>query len=118
MIGHSEFPAASYDRWKTRSPDDEYDYEPYEPDPCEHEDYEIDWQGTWECHQCGEQRMASSAEIERWDRIQRNIAIAERRERSLFWSAWRWARVRLRLLNARWLRWRHPLPPIDDEIPF
>lgn len=112
MIGHSEFPAASYDRWKLESPDD-YG-ETYDPcEDCDHADYDVDFEGRADCSVCGHRWWLTPEQLVRWDAAQaewaENYEREQRRERNPFRRAWRWLKARI----AHWLR-----DPEDDEIPF
>lgn len=99
--------------------DDEPDYEP-EPDydACEHEEYEIGWDGRAMCHRCGYAWWATSEQIAAEAEHQRAYAewVAEQ-ERP--WSRFKeWCGRHVSDLKWRWRRWRQPARSIDDEIPF
>lgn len=117
----------TYDHWKTRSPDDDWDDEcgcDGEDEPCDHEDYDIDiLTGDWMCWICGEKRAATQAEIDMMIRHQAEYCEYEAREnrrqwwRDLFYPVlyplsvvqWQWQKLKL--------RWRGS-PALDDDIPF
>lgn len=89
---------------------------------CDHtDDYEISWEGRWECGSCDYSRWATTAEIEAYDRWQREYAEhcerEERRERSPLWRMWRWIKAHMPRL-PRWRREPKPFLDLDDEIPF
>lgn len=98
----------TYDQWKTQELDDYYD----DP-PCDHEEWDVDWEGRIHCGRCGEHlRYATEAEMQRyaeWEReYHEQMEREERRERLL--RPWRW----LRSLFVRPRKQRE----LDDEIPF
>jgi hypothetical protein len=107
----------SYDEWKLRSPYDEYD----DPEPCDHEDYEINIvDGRCWCDRCGEVWNASDEEIAR--QIQHEAEYHEwekRQRRREFWRRLtypiRWPIFRL--LERIWPR-KVGSVLYDDEIPF
>lgn len=109
-----------YDAWKLASPYDEYEDDDPDAELCDHEEFEIGWDGRAICHRCGEAWWASSAEIEA-DRHWRQeyaewVARQERRE---FWRKLtypiRWPIYWL--LERVWPR-KSCAVLSDDEIPF
>lgn len=97
--------------------DDEYDDD---PDPCDHEEYEIDiLDGRARCDRCGERWHATQEQIEaEIERIRLYQEWEEEQRRP--WNRFKeWARDRIDAL-AFWRRWRklRPQASIDDEIPF
>lgn len=106
----------TYDEWKLACP---YDDDP--EDQCDHEEYEVDWEGCARCDRCGERwwltadqltahHEAEARRMEEYDR-------AMRREQSRFWRAVDW--LRLIQKRSRLTLRRKPKPPlIDDDIPF
>lgn len=113
----------TYDQWKTRSPDDEWDRyrdDDYEEE-CFHEDYESDiLTGEAWCNRCDHKWIQTPEEVEReiehirqyseWERQE------QRRERWRQITApfrWAWYRVFNRVAPRTAIRALH-----DDEIPF
>lgn len=96
----------TYDEWKLRSPYDEGEWE-----ECDHEEYEIAWDGRAHCSHCATSWAASGAEIAAYDAFQRRAEIAWRREHSWYMRAWRW-------LKDRFTARREKFPTIDSDIPF
>ncbi len=110
----------SYDAWKTRSPDDECDYEREPEDDCSHEEYDIGWEGRALCDRCGYSWWASAEQLEDWHRHQREYAEwVEQEYRREFWRKLtypiRWPFSRL--LERIWPRKANSVLT-DDEIPF
>jgi hypothetical protein len=107
----------SYDSWKLASPDDYCD----DPDPCDHEDYEINIvDGRCWCHKCGEVWHASKEEISlqiqheaeyhEWERTQQRREFWLKLTRPIRWPIFR-------LMERIWPR--HATRVLDDgEIPF
>lgn len=92
-----------YDEWKLRSP---YDGPLHEPDPCEHEEYEIDWQGEATCSHCGDTWWPSTDAVKAYWASERRAEREWRRYNSWYMRAWRWLTER-----------RQRTAP-DDDIPF
>lgn len=93
----------NYDAWKLASP-------PYcdgpDEEECDHEEYEIDWEGRAECSRCQE-TWWPSAEIVRMREIAALRAERHwRRYNSWYMRTWRWLTER-----------RQRTVP-DDDIPF
>lgn len=116
----------SYDAWKTREPD--YYYDQPDVEHCEHEEYDVDFEGRASCNSCNHRWWLTPDELSAWDETQ--VAHAKeydrylRREQSKLWCAWRWLKscISLRTLSRLYLRWfphrRVPKWVHDDEIPF
>jgi len=120
-----EFPAASYDAWKTRSPDDEL-FDDDRP-VCEHYDRRFpgmnlyDCDGTLMCRECADE----------YDRVEHERYVAEMswRERLryewggfTFWLRWNalpalWRRPK-NAVRSWWQGWRRTPWSPDDEVPF
>ena len=108
----------SYDTWKLRSPDDEYqDLAPY----CEHDEYEIDvCMGRAECQICGERWWVTKEEVDaQCERIADYDAWCRKQERREFWQRItypiRWPIFRLlQIILPR----KSASVLTDDEIPF
>lgn len=103
----------SYDAWKLRSP---YDDEP-EID-CDHDEYDVDWEGRATCSYCNEHWYLTSAELQAYDaaeaRWMAEYDRMQRREHSPFWRTVWWLQALMR--RAR-LRPRKP-PTVVDDLPF
>jgi hypothetical protein len=108
MIGHSEFPAASYDAWKTTPPD--YYYADDEPE-CHHEEYDVDWEGRAECSHCGEHWWLTFDEHKAYDEAVR------RAERAFEWEQWKMRNPFVRVWRRFKYWWRMRNVP-NDDIPF
>lgn len=106
LYGHSEFPSASYDNWKTTPPDycDLVD----EPE-CEHDDYDITFDGHAVCCDCPARWIATADETKAWERSRKRAERVWRRETSWYMRAWRWLKARCA---------RKPKLIIDNDIPF
>lgn len=102
----------TYDQWKCTDPRE------YEPDPCEHEDYDIDTiEGRCECTRCGERWNASEAD---WQAgIDSEIFYAQYIERmeSPGYRFREWCASQWRSLK-RALQPRRKAAALDDDIPF
>lgn len=96
----------TYDEWKLRSPYDDLG-------DCEHDDFEITWEGRFVCQQCPYSRMATPAEIAADERLQLAIEAETFRQNAWWRRLWRW----LLSVRGRWPR-REKFPTIDDDIPF
>lgn len=112
----------SYDAWKLRSPDEEYEEYQYNEEPeCDCVDYESDiLTGVAVCHACGRRWLQTQDEIEqeilRQAEYDEQMRLEERRQR------WEWL---ARPWRAFWYRVIMPFSPKkavsvlrDDEIPF
>lgn len=117
----------TYDQWKTRSPDDDWelDYEEYDPEmDCEHEHYEIDiLEGRCRCL-CGHNWYASHEQVEA--EIKRQWEYSEHEEREDRRQWWRDLGYRLLhpLMSIHWSLckrgWfcRSRNVQDDSEVPF
>lgn len=65
----------TYDEWKLACP---YDDEQPE-DTCDHEEYEVDWEGRAECHYCGARLRSASGRQRRGCPSIRSTSRAARR---------------------------------------
>lgn len=111
----------SYDEWKLRSPYDEYD----EPEPCDHEHYEIDiCTGRAECDYCSKSWYLSAeeidAELDRQANYQDEMDREGRRNRRR--AFWRWLTYPIRwpifrILEKVWPR-KACSVLLDEEVPF
>lgn len=97
------------------------EYDPRDPeDYCDHEEYEVDWNGRASCDFCHHSWWLTSAQhdlyLEAEARWAADYDKAQRRERSWWMRAWR----RLETLSARWPIRRRTFGGVclDDEIPF
>lgn len=95
---------SNYDIWKTTPPWDRYGV--HEPDPCEHQDYEINWEGRAECPSCGETWWPRPEVVKAYAEAQRRHDREARRYNSWYMRAWRWLTER-----------RQRVMP-NDDIPF
>lgn len=77
-------------------------------DPCEHEDYDVDWEGRARCH-CGHSWWLTSEQLSAQARAIHEYAEWEYREARKF-NRW-WKRL------GRWIYYRLPLRS-NQEIPF
>lgn len=89
-------------------------------DECEHEAYQIDWQGRAHCDRCEESWWASAAEVESFHECMRLAeAFGRRQARRERWKKLtfviRWPLYRL--LQKLWPR-KSCTVLHDDEIPF
>lgn len=91
----------SYDEWKLRSP---YDEGPWQE--CDHEDYEITWEGRAQCQNCAETWWSSPLEQKAYEEAQRRHERWFRRYNSWYMRLWRWLTER-----------RQRVVP-DDDLPF
>ena len=107
----------SYDEWKLRSP---YDDCPDEPE-CDHEEYEVDWEGRATCNHCREHWWLTSEQLQAYDEAQASAAEEYDREmrryHSLFWRAVDWVNRVVYRLRLRFTEWRNA-EPANDDIPF
>jgi hypothetical protein len=97
---------SSYDQWKLASP---YDFD--EPELCDHEEYDVDWEGLATCDSCHHSWRLTPSELAAHDRRQRQIDRDYAREMR---------RERIRLLWDRltsWLPWKQRRVD-EDEILF
>lgn len=102
----------SYDDWKLRSPDDDH------PERCEHEVFEIGYDGIARCDQCSEHWEPSQYEIdEQRTRIVAYDRWCRRQELRERWFGW-FDRLRDRIRVRMFLRRRGWKPLVDDDIPF
>lgn len=113
---------STYDRWKTRSPDDERWCDSFEgpEDECAHEDFETNSEGRRSCCCCDHSWWPTTAEIETEQHLQREYDKWQRQEaRREFWRKVtypiRWPIYRL--LEKIWPR-KSCSVLLDDEIPF
>ena len=102
FFGNQDLGALGYDAWKTDVPE-YYGYE----DECDHEDYEITWEGIAHCAACQARWTATPEECAAYDAAQGRAAEAyaemERRDRWRFlWDLLIW---------NLWYRWR-PSPKV------
>lgn len=106
----------SYDAWKLQSPYDDWEEDPREN--CDHEEYEVDWEGRAECHYCGAHWWLTPKQHEAYQeaeaRWMKAYDRAQRREHSRFWRAVDW----LRSIPKRIHRLVQKPSPIDDDLPF
>ena len=109
----------TYYHWKTRSPDDDWDDPtaddyPYEDEPCDHEDYDINIvDGRASCHRCGESWYASEEEI--LNVIDGMAAYAQYEERENRRQGWRDIWYSVKSFFSR----RRPKQTVtDDDLPF
>lgn len=105
----------SYDAWKLRSPDDEYEHA-----ECHHESFEIDMEGRAHCDDCYESWWATADEIHTQREQQAEYdAWCARQERRVFWLRLthpvRWT-LHL-ILQKVWPR-KSMSVLADEEIPF
>lgn len=119
MPWHDDSWRDTYDAWKLRSPEDEYDNgEPAEE--CQHEDYDIDWGSMRATCSCGHAWWMSADEIQA--AVDRQRAYDEwcayqMRPWNRFKAWWRSTRL-VTWVRSRWWAWKHPRTEVDDEIPF
>ena len=97
--------------------EDDLDFGPWsEPEVCDHEEYDVDWEGRATCDFCRQSWWLTAEQHEAWDRM---VAACEDayererlRERNPLWRFWRW------LLRQK-PRWQgRIIPEPNDEIPF
>ena len=108
----------SYDEWKLACPYDDYDDEP--EDHCDHDEYEVDWEGRAECHYCGAHWWLTAEQLDAYQEAEARW-MAEydrqcRRGQSRFWRTVDWLGAIPQRIYHR-LR-RKPLPDIDNDLPF
>lgn len=95
-------------------PWDEPDDDEYE---CTHEDYQIDWEGMARCECCNVSWPASTAEIEHQEKMEREYAKWEERERRWgpYLAFWRRMKQLFRFPSSRV---KSAAFDPNDEIPF
>lgn len=108
----------TYDEWKLACP---YDDEQPE-DTCDHEEYEVDWEGRAECHYCGANWWLTPEQLDRYQEAEaRWMAEYDRqclRERSRFWRTVDWLGVLYQRIRHQFRRKPSPPVEIDDDLPF
>lgn len=100
----------TYDEWKLRSPYDEAPWED-EREECEHEGFDVDWDGRASCDRCDHHWWLDPAQLAAYQRLEREYAREQRRYNSWYMRAWRW-------LEERLPRRREKFPTLDENIPF
>lgn len=104
--------------------DNEYDYDASDTDLCDHEDHDVDWDGSAKCWRCGERWYLTSEEYDRYLALQTAQAEyydrMQRRERSRLWRAWWRLEALWRRLVRSLRRDRYEATAVDtgDEVPF
>lgn len=105
LYGHAEFPASSYDKWKTTPPDFYADVDERE---CDHEEFDYDiLTGRAFCNYCDHQWWLTEAQLKAMESAVLEYDRMMRRER-------RWWRIAWRTL-ADWLV---SFRVDSDEVPF
>ena len=107
----------SYDAWKLASPYDDWE----EPEECDHEEYEVDWEGRATCDYCRahwwlttDQLIAHQEAEARW---MEEYYRAQRREQSRFWRVVDWLCAIPARIRQQFKR-KATIQVTDDEIPF
>lgn len=95
-------------RVKDLLPDDWEGYDGPDEPPCDHADYEVNWEGRALCS-CGHSWWLSSEQVFAQERHEREFAEWEDREARKY-NRW-WKRLGRWIYHRVW-RWR------DQEIPF
>lgn len=99
--------------------DDELDYldwQPDDPDPCGHDDYEVDiLDGRCRCS-CGHSWYATEDQISRQIEFHREYAELEEREHRRQW--WRDLYYKITIPLRPFRRWRARRLYGDDDLPF
>jgi hypothetical protein len=111
----SNYVFSDYDLWKT-TPDDFYD--PVDEDPCDHGEYDVDWEGRATCARCRESWWLTpeqhaayiDAETQWHEEFDRRMRL----ESAWWYRAWRWLKSLMPRLRYRIKPGQQP----DDEIPF
>lgn len=110
----------TYDTWKLATPPE---HDGPGEEPCDHDEYEVDFNGRASCDYCPHSWWLTAGELRTHFEVQarwsEDYDRALRRENSRFWRAVDWLRAcvqRLRLLLTR--RRRAQMPTLDDDLPF
>lgn len=106
---------STYDDWKCTPPEF---YDDVDETPCDHEEYDVDWEGRASCNYCNHSWWLTHDELIAYDeamaRWHADYDRQMRRENSRFWRTIDWLKgVPSRIRQ----QFRRP-QPIDDEIPF
>lgn len=98
---------------------DDYDDEPREDD-CDHDEYEIDWEGRAQCYRCGHSWWASSKQIAAQEEHERQYQEWVEQQRRPWYRFKEW--IRSDAADVWWCLRRLFTPQkrraLDDEIPF